>query len=241
MTSNHFQTKPLDHKLFSYMSFAAFFFVVVGFGNAYGKRLVTQPEPIATVIHIHGAVFVTWMIVFVLQIYFAAKNKIALHMKVGKAAILIALAMLVSGFITSVWAAKTGHLGIPGVEFPTVEGFLLLNLSSLTVFIILAAAGWINRNKPQYHKRFMLMATVAGLTPPGISRVPLLSGATPAIAATVMIFVLLGPLYDWKVHGRPHKAYLLSLPLVIFILPPVVTALSSTEVWKTFANFLINI
>lgn len=240
MSNQQFQTRASDHKFFTYMSLASFFFVVVGFGNFYGRRVFTQPEPVSTIIHIHGAVFFSWIVAFVLQVYFITKNKIQLHMKVGKAAVIIAVAMLLSGFLTSVYAAKTGELGIPGVMFPTIEGFLLLNLASLAVFIFLAAAGWWNRNRPQYHKRFMLMATVAGLVPPGISRLPLLSGITPAIAATVMFFVLLGPIYDWKVHGKPHKAYLISLPLVIFILPPVVTAISSTEAWKSIAYFLIN-
>ena len=240
MPSPEFQTKPSDHKFFTFMSLAAFFAVVVGFGNVYGRRLVSQPEPIPTIIHIHGAVFLSWVITFVLQVYFVVKYKMALHIKLGKAATVIALAMLVSGFLTSIHAARTGHSGIPGVEFPTVEGFLLLNLSSLTVFLILAGAGWWFRNKPQTHKRLMLMATVAGLAPPGISRLPLLSGTTPAIAAVVMIFVSMGLIYDWKVHGKPHKSYLYSLPLVIFILPPIVTALASTEMWKRIADSLIN-
>lgn len=239
MTAQDFGTKPSDHKFFTFMSVAAFFAVVVGFGNFYGRRVVSQPEPIAIVIHLHAAIFVTWIITFVLQVYFAAKNKIALHMKTGRYAIVIAAAMLISGVLTSLYAAKTGHLGIPGVEFPTVEGFLLLNLSSLTAFIILSVAGWLNTKRPQYHKRFMLMATVAGLMPPGISRLPLLSGTTPAIAATVMIFVLLGPLYDWKTYGKPHRAYWMSLPLVIFILPPVVTAIAATPMWKSIAEILI--
>jgi hypothetical protein len=235
----NFATQDSDHKFFTFMSLATFTAVTVGFGNFYGHRLVTQQVPIATVIHIHGAVFLAWILTFVLQVYFAAKNKITVHMKVGKAAIFIAVAMLLSGFMTSLYAAKTGHMGIPGVEFPTIEGFLLLNLSSLTVFIILTSAGWIYRNKPQFHKRFMLMATVAGLAPPGISRLPGLSGTTPAIAGTVLVFILLGPLYDLKFHKKIHRAYLYSLPLVIFILPPVVTILSSTSVWLSVTQFLL--
>jgi hypothetical protein len=241
MNFDKFQTKESDHKFFTFMSLATFFAVTIGFGNFYGRHLIAQNEPIATVIHIHGAVFLTWILTFVLQVYFAAKNKISLHMRVGKVAILIAAVMLVSGVLTSLYAAKTGHMGIPGVEFPTVEGFLLLNLSSLTVFIILSSAGWVYRNKPQFHKRFMLMATVAGLAPPGISRLPGLSGTTPAIAGTVLVFILLGPLYDLKFHKKIHSAYIYSLPLVIFILPPVVTILSATSVWISISRFLVGL
>ena len=38
--------------------------------------------------------------------------------------------MLVVGTVTAIAVARLGHRGIPGVEFPDAEGFLLLNLGS---------------------------------------------------------------------------------------------------------------
>lgn len=161
------------------------------------------------------------------------------HYRLGKMGIVLAGLMLFSAFFTALEAARQGHLGIPGVEFPTVGGFLFLNLASACIFTILAFAGWLLREKPHLHKRLMLMATVAGLAPPGISRLPLFSGHTPAIAAFTMLFIFAGPIYDWRTLGKPSKAYLFSLPLVVFILPPVVTAITGAAWWQEFTTYLI--
>jgi len=80
--------------------------------------------------------------------------------------------MSVVAALTAITVARLGHRGIPGVEFPDAEGVLLLNFAAAIVFTALVAAGWYFRRKPQVHKRLMLMATVGGLMPPGISRLP---------------------------------------------------------------------
>jgi hypothetical protein len=226
-----------EHYFYSAMSVLCFLFVVLGFGNFYGSHLIAT-EKIPAVIHVHAAIFFIWILLFVTQAVLIFKKKISLHMKTGQAALVVAAAMLLSGFFTARFAAQTGHTGIPGLQFPASEGFLLLNLASLLLFIILVTTGWFFRNTPETHKRLMLMASAAGLAPPAISRLPGISGVTPAIAGFVMIFILAGPVYDLIVYRKVHKAYLFSLPLVAFILPPVVAQLSSTELWIKVAHYL---
>jgi uncharacterized membrane protein YozB (DUF420 family) len=232
------QGHPLDRQFYPAISIATLAIVLAGFANTYGSKLI-QGAGVATVIHVHAAIFSTWLFAFVIQTLLIFKGKVALHRKVGNAGILLSFMMLVSASITAIAAAREGHLGIPGVEFPTREGFLLLNLSSAIVFAILVTFGWIFRNSPQWHKRFMLIAAVAGLAPPGISRLPFVSGHEPVIGVLVILLISVGPLYDWAMRGRPHRAYLYCLPWVILILPPVVTGLSATPVWRAIASKLI--
>lgn len=239
MTGLQYSTN--EHRFFSTMSVFLFVVITLGFANTYGARIFLNNESVPSIIHIHALIFCSWLILFVIQCFFILRKKIALHKKMGALGMILAGVMLFSGIITGVSAAKMGHLGIPGVEFPTAEGFLLLNISSACIFAILAFAGWIYRHDPQTHKRLMLMATVAGLAPPGISRLPLLSGHTPAIAAFTFFVVAIGPLYDWKQSGRPHRAYYYSLPLVLFILPQVVLSLSATMLWTSIAKLLMNV
>lgn len=229
-----------EHRFFSTMSIFLFLVIILGFANTYGTRIFLHNESVPPVIHLHALIFFCWLALFVAQCFFILKKRLDLHKKLGFLGMILALVMLLSGIITGIAAAKMGHLGIPGVEFPSAEGFLLLNISSACIFTILAFAGWGYRKDPQIHKRLMLMATVAGLAPPGISRLPLLSGHTPAIAAFTIFAIALGPLYDWRRLGRPHSAYYYSLPLVLFILPPIVLALSETTLWKSIASLLMN-
>jgi hypothetical protein len=109
--------------------------------------------------------------------------------------------MLATGLTAAIEAARAGHKGIPGVEFPTREGFLLLDVVSACVFSALVAAGWRWRRRPQAHKRLMLAATVAGLVPPGISRLPGVAGHDGAIAALAIAFLLVGPTYDLETRS----------------------------------------
>lgn len=235
------QSSTNEHRFFSTMAIFLFVVITLGFANTYGTRIFLDNESVPSVIHIHAFIFCSWLILFIAQCFSILKKNITLHKMIGSLGMILAGVMLFSGIITGVAAAKIGHLGIPGVEFPTVDGFLLLNISSACIFTILAFAGWVYRQDPQTHKRLMLMATVAGLAPPGISRLPLLSGHTPAIAAFTIFVIAIGPLYDWRRIGRPHPAYFYSLPLVLFILPPVVLALSETPMWKSIAGLLITV
>jgi uncharacterized membrane protein YozB (DUF420 family) len=233
------QGHPLDRRFYSVISVVTLVIVFTGFANSFGSKLIQDKEPVATVIQVHAAIFASWLMAFVAQTLLVLKGQVALHRKVGNAGVALALVMLVSASITAIHSARGGHLGIPGVAFPTREGFLLLNLSSAIVFALLVTLGWLSRARPQWHKRYMLMAAVAGLAPPGISRLPLISGHEPAIAISVLLLILAGPAYDVATRGRPHRAYLWSLPLVILILPPVVTGLSSTAAWRAIAAALI--
>lgn len=201
--------------------------ILLGFLNTYGRRLWVAQEPVSPVIHVHAFLFTTWLFVFIAQCVFASRRKMALHVKLGSAGIILAGMMLFAALAAALESLRQGHLGIPGVLFPSKEGFFLLNMNSALIFTILTFAAWTQRHQPETHKRWMLMATVAGLAPPGISRLPLIAGHTPLVALTVIAFVSAGPIHDWLTTGRVHRAYLYSLPLVVLILPPVVAALAS--------------
>lgn len=162
-------------------------------------------------------------------------------MKLGKAAVVFAFFMLVLGIVTAIRVAQQGHKGIPGVEFAEPEGFLLLNCNSIIVFIILVVLGWKYRNQPAYHKRFMLMANVGALMPPGISRLPFISGSTPAIAAVALLFIFLPPLYDLFSRRKIHIAYIPGILLPLLSIPPVVAALSSTDAWHSIAAWMMKL
>ena len=84
----------------------------------------------------------------------------------------------------------------------------------------------------------MLMATVGGLMPPGISRVPGVYGHVPAIAVVVLGFLLVGPVHDFITRRRVHPAYIVGFVVSVFAFPPVVDALSTIPMLHAFATRL---
>jgi uncharacterized membrane protein YozB (DUF420 family) len=233
-----FPAHPADRRFYATMSVVAAGVIATGFANTYGPKVISGSAPVAAVIHVHAVLFTCWLVLFITQTLLVVRGHVRAHMRLGQAGMALAGLMLATGLAAAIHSARGGHKGIPGVEFPTRDGFLLLNVASVCVFTALAAAGWWWRRRPQAHKRLMLAATVAGLMPPGISRLPGVAGHDGAIAGLAVAFLLVGPVYDLATRRRIHPAYA-GLLLAILIVPPVVLQLSGTETWHAVAAWLI--
>ena len=220
------------------MSIVAAVVIVVGFGNTYPSHVLSG-SPVPAIVHLHAAVFLAWLIFFIAQTVLIRQRKIKLHQQVGNWGMALAGLMLVMGVMTTLTVVRLGHTGLPGVEFPNPEGFLWLNIDVLIVFAVLVAAGWFFRKTPQAHKRLMLMATIGGLMPPGISRLPLVAGHTPAIGAVVVLFVLTPLIYDLVTRRRIHPAYVFGFFVSVFAFPPVAAALSTLPAWHRMAQAMV--
>ena len=237
--SRGFPARPGDHRFFSVMSIVTAVTILAGFSSTYVPKLVAGAPALPWIIHLHAAVFTSWLAFYVTQTSLVLTGRTAVHRRLGVAGVALAALMLIVGSATAITVARLGHRGIPGVEFPDVEGFLLLNLAAVGVFAILVAAGWYFRRNAQAHKRLMLMATASGLVGPGVGRLPFASGKPPVIGLMVLAFLFAGPVYDLVTRRRVHQAYLWSVPLAFVAIPPVVASLSATAMWHRIASMLL--
>jgi hypothetical protein len=237
--SRRFQTRPGDHRFFSVMAVVTAATIAAGFFHTYVPKVMTGAPALPPIIHLHAVVFTCWLLFFVAQTTLVLTGRTAVHRRLGIAGVVLAALMLVVGSATAVTVARLGHRGIPGVEFPDAEGFLLLNLAAVAVFAILVGAGWYFRRDIQTHKRLMLMATIGGLVGPGVSRLPYASGRAPVIGALMMAFLFAGPVYDLVTRRRVHRAYLWSGALALGAIPPVIAQLSSIAAWHRIASWLL--
>lgn len=234
-----FRTEPGDHRFFSTMSVLAAVVVLTGFSRTYvfGGSADAPAPPL--IVHVHAAIFACWLAFFVAQTTLVRTGRVDIHRKLGVAGVVLAALMLIVGVAAAITVARLDHRGIPGVEFPDAEGFLLLNLAAIFVFSTLVGAGWYFRRSSQTHKRLMLMATPGALMPPGIARLPLVSGHTPAIGGMVLLFLLAGPIYDLVSRRRLHPAYIWSVLLAFVSGPPIVAPLAASGAWHSVAAWLM--
>src|SRR3954465_1259960 len=237
--ARRFQTRPSGHRFFSIMSIVTSVTIVAGFWNTYLPKILSGAPALPPIIHVHAAIFTSWLAFYVMQTTLVLNGRTALHRRLGIAGVVLAALMLVVGTATSITVTRLGDRGIPGVEFPDPAGFLLLNLNAVFVFAILVGAGWYFRRNAQTHKRLMLMATMSGLVGPGVSRLPFASGKPPVIALLVLGFLFTGPIYDLVTRRRGNPAYLWSLPLAFLAVPPIVVQLSATTAWQRVAAMLL--
>ncbi len=140
----------LSDRLF--FSFAGAWFVVltfIGFSPSFYLRSI--PDPLPTHQIVHGILNSAWVLLFLTQALFISARRLRWHITLGTASILILVLMIPTGYY--VVLVKTAA----GLKTPDEAGF---NLIGLTLVLVFAVAGLLNRKRPYYHKRLMLFATL---------------------------------------------------------------------------------
>jgi hypothetical protein len=223
-----------DRWFFTGMAAAALLTVLTGFAPTYYLRSAFGAPPLSTLVHLHGIVFTSWILLFLTQTSLIGARRADLHRRLGVAGGVLAVLMLVVGHLTAVEAARLG-VTPPGGRPPLV--FLSVPIGTLVVFAILVASGLYNRRRSETHKRLMLLATIALLTP-AIARMRFIGEGGPPVAITgTCLFVVACLIYDRAAHGRVHPAFLWGGLLVMLALP-FRFAIGRTSAWLSFAEWL---
>jgi hypothetical protein len=211
------------------MSVVMLVIVVIGFAPTYFLRgAVFAPLP-SLLVHIHGAVFSSWIILFIVQNVLISSRNVRLHRKLGYAGALLAPCMIVLGVMADTAAVRRG--AVPPIF--TTSHFILLNDTGVIFFgILVACAVWQRRNGP-LHKRLMLIATI-GIIPPASTRIAIFL-RLPFIAGGVLFALLLTVIaFDIATRKRPYLVTVVACALTASIFP-VTKALSYTPFMQHLA------
>lgn len=147
--------------------------------------------------------------------------------------------MIVVGYLTAIHAARAGS-SPPGWDD---KAFLLIPLSSLALFGSFLNAGVLNRDRPDYHKRLMLLATIALLLP-ALARIvrmmglPILPVGVLGGLVVINLYLIALIVFDFSRLGRVHPVTLWGT-LIFLIVWPTRVELGYSSVWQDFAQFLI--
>ncbi len=178
---------------------------VAGFSHTVPGDFAPTPG-LPLLLHVHGAIFTCWVLVFVGQPALIARGSLALHRKVGMVGAGLAVAMIVMGIAATLFSLRVDR--VPPFFPPGV--FLVMNVLGILVFGGLVAAGVALRRKAEWHKRLMLCATVSILGP-GFGRLLPMADfgeAAPLVMfGAITVFALAGPVADLIVRKRIHPAY----------------------------------
>ena len=169
--------------------------------------------------HLHAAVFMGWIGIYLAQHVTALRGQWALHAGFGRIAYLWIPLMLVFGSVLMVVVARrTG-----GPFFFHVSEFLWSNMMLLWCFGGLAFWALRRRRYTGWHRRLMLCA-MAILTGPGLGRIlplPLMiPHAWTITTLATMVFPVIGMIADKRATGRVHPTYLWGLGIyaAVFVL-----------------------
>jgi hypothetical protein len=212
--------------------------VFIGFSPTYFRAgMLRAPLP-SPILHVHGAVFTLWMILFVVQAALISARRVAWHRSLGTVAFCLPPIMIILGLIAAIDAL---HRGVSiGPLDPSVS--LAIPLLGITTFAVVIFAAWRARRRPDAHKRLILLATI-GLTEAAFGRFPWSQIGIQHAAGAVTglgILILLVLAYDLISLHRIHRTTLWAAPL-IFAVGAFSVPIGMTAAWHSFAAFLLRI
>jgi hypothetical protein len=227
-------TRRREHRFYTGMALAIALVVFAGFARSYFLRPYFDEQPLAPLLHLHGLVFTSWILLLVAQTSLVSAGRTDLHRRLGIAGAIIAGLMVGIGATTAIVRAKQGAAppGIPPLSF------LAIPLADIAVFTTLVVAAFYYRRQSDVHKRLMLLATIALLAAP-IARLPvaIMKAGPPAFFGFADLFLVALVVYDLLARGRIHRATALGA-LFIVLSQPLRLMLSGTPTWLDFATWL---
>ena len=84
------------------MSVVISLLVFAGFARTYYLKIYTSGSPLSPLVHLHGILFTSWILLFVLQTMLVAGHRVNTHRRLGLALLPLAAAMIVVGVLTSI-------------------------------------------------------------------------------------------------------------------------------------------
>jgi hypothetical protein len=193
--------------------------VFLGFYFTYFAPILSGAYPaVSPAVHVHGWTFFVWYLLLPLQAFLAHSRRLPLHRTLGTASLILATLMIVTG--TIVIGAQM-EIARTSAE-PTFFGFFGPTIfATLALFAGFYAAALVNRRRAPYHRRYLIVASAAGMGAATFRILSVAFGQTlwvaPVGVLATNLFIIWGMIHDRRKDGRVHPSYLLGLPVCVAV------------------------
>ncbi len=223
--------------------------VLLGFSRTFFLRLWFpewaethgSPEPF---FYFHGVVFFAWFVLLVAQPSLVAAERVDLHRRLGQLGGGLAVVVVVLGTVGGLIAARR-PTGFIDISLPPLQ-FLVVPLAQMTLFGTFVALALATRRSVQFHKRYMLLASVS-IVEAAVVRWPfaLMTTELPVprfSIGDVFVDLFLLPMVVWDLasRGRVHPVTLWG-GLALIASQPLRLMLSETDAWLAFAGWAVSL
>lgn len=229
----------LYRQIYVLSAITAVIVIFAGFAHSYFLRGIFAPTVnMRTLVHVHGFVMTLWFSLFLVQSFLIRKNNIALHRRLGILGAVLAATIIVTGPLTAITSFRLSG-GPPQ--------FMSVALFEIVIFTIMVSMGLAMRQRKDYHKRFMVLATLGILTS-AIARIPVDTQAPlqlvdklglPAAFGINDLIILTVIVFDTIKNRRLHPAYGWGLLLIVGLQVFRIVILTE-QWWIGFANWLVH-
>ena len=246
------ERRPLVSRF--YVTMAGVFVAIAfgGFLGTYWLQVVRGTFTGSPLLHLHGLLFSLWTLFFFSQATLMANRKVRQHRAWGLLGISLATAMLFMGLAVAIEGLRNR---VDAGFSDAARAFVITPITAVVLFAALVAAAIVNVRRPEWHKRFMLVATASILQAP-IARFFFLAatgggpGVRPGLGPPAPIergigagllaaaLVVAAMVHDWRSRGRVHPAYWWGFGalMAVQLLRPVI---GHSGAWYRFTDFLL--
>lgn len=194
--------------------------------------------PIA--VHVHGISFLTWYALLAIQAVLVIARPMRLHRWLGYCSIPLAILMIATGLLVIGVRMDGGLYG----DDQFWSAFSLTILSNLVLFAAFYCFALLKRNRPDQHRRLIIVAAATGsgaaifrifatLIGPGFYAVP------TGILAT-NLFLIAGAIGDKLILGKVHRVYLFAIPIAV-VAEVALLGLAFTEIGVQFQHGMVEL
>jgi hypothetical protein len=223
-----------DRRFFTGMALCTALAVFIGFAPTYYLRGAFGTPALKPLLHLHGALFTSWILLLVVQTGLVAARRVDIHRRLGVAGAVLAATMIGVGLTAAIDGLRRG-LTIPGGPPPPV--FFVIPFFDMVAFTSLVGTGLYFRRRSETHKRLMLLATFA-LLPAAFARIPHVGSlGPPGFFGAVDLLVIACLVYDRVTRGRVHPAFLWG-GLALIASQVLRLVIGGTPAWLAFAGWL---
>jgi hypothetical protein len=220
------------------MAAVALIVVLIGFARTYFLAGVFRAPLPNLLVHIHGAAFTMWIILFITQISLVTARRVDLHRRLGLGGFMLAIVMILLGVVTAS-DRLARHVVQPGMDtIEEVRAFYAVPLSDMLMFSTFVYLGYRNRSQPVVHKRLMLFATLS-LLDAGFDRWPIFCPyslpVVHIICFTPLLLLIIG--YDWWFIGKVQRVTIWSTIFMV-VAQQICYPLGPTAAWQSFAAWV---
>lgn len=222
---------------------AALVIVHIGFARTYISPVLNGTFAGRKVLHLHGAIFMAWVILTIVQPLLIQKKQIQLHRKIGVYGFVLGGLVTLMGLYIGITAAHT-NVARDGEQ--AVKAFLLIPITDMILFALFVTLAIRNVKNPEAHKRYIILATLSILAAATGRTLALFSWWTGNEVVDTMLALLImevtlyaAIIYDIIVWKKIHPAYIWGGLLVLFVHAFRDWA-SHTQTWMSISNWIVN-
>ena len=172
--------------------------VVAGFMRTFFLPLANHTFAAPWFVYVHGTLFFTWIALLVTQTSLIASRDVARHRRLGLLAVALIPLMVASAVTVAFWSTARDYRAGGG---DATIAFFFGQLMDMVMFAAFAIAALLARRRPQWHKRLILLATLAVLGA-AVGRIPDRRGRSANYVTLIFVVAILG--YDLLSQRRAH-------------------------------------